>query len=73
VQLRILLQESLEGLTTPLAFIHDFDTDLIDVIEAVCRRVSAHADGAVRRRLPDLIPPHGNVGQYGEAVVKTQI
>jgi hypothetical protein len=46
---------------------------LIDVIEAVCRRVSAHADGAVRRRLPDLIPPHGNVGQYGEAVVKTQI
>lgn len=53
---------------TRLAFIHDLN----DVIEAVCRRVLSHADGAVRRRLPDLITGAGEVGQDGHTLMKTQ-
>jgi hypothetical protein len=53
---------------TRLAFIHDLN----DVIEAVCRRVLSHADGAVRRRLTDLITGAGKVGQDSHASLKTQ-
>ena len=53
---------------TRRAFIHDLN----DVIEAVCRRVLSHADGAVRRRLPGLITGAGEAGQDGHTSLKTQ-
>jgi hypothetical protein len=53
---------------TRQAFIHDLN----DVIEAVCRRVLSHADGAVRRRLHVLITGAGQAGQDGRNSTKTQ-
>ena len=53
---------------TRQAFIHDLNV----VIEAVCRRVLSHADGAVRRRLPVLITGAGQAGQDGDNMPKTQ-
>ena len=58
----------MKGRMTRLAFIHDLN----DVIEAVCRRVLSHADGAVRRRLTDLITGAGKAGQDSHASLKTQ-
>lgn len=53
---------------TRQAFIHDLNV----VIEAVCRRVLSHADGAVRRRLHVLITGAGQAGQDGHDLTKTQ-